>query len=121
MIRVIDEMRRRGETLQPREVSDAWSIYYFAFRDDQMTRALLRVLPPADHLNTLQWGFEQYVQGDESRSQQLRYYRARLQAEAGDTAAARTALQALRAELGPGNTMRTSVDQALKALPPAQR
>jgi tetratricopeptide (TPR) repeat protein len=120
-IRAIDEMRRRGETLRPREVSDAWAIYYFAFRDDQMTRALLSVLPPSDHLKTLQWGFEQYVQGDESRAYQLRYYMARLQAEAGDTTAARTALQTLRTELGPGNTMRNTVDAALKALTPPRR
>ncbi|NOT26868.1 MAG: toll/interleukin-1 receptor domain-containing protein [Acidobacteria bacterium] len=122
-IRVIDEMRRRNEALRPRDVSDAWSIYFFALgdSDDLTSKALLAVLPPTEHLLTLHWAFDEYVQGD-SRALQLRYYTARVEAEAGRTAVARDALRALKTELtnSPGR-LRDAVDRALAALPPRAR
>jgi hypothetical protein len=118
-IRVIDEMRRRDERLRPRDVSDAWSIYYFALSDSGSltSTALLAVLPPAEHLLTLRWAFDDYSRADESRLFQMRYYTARLQAEAGDTTAARNELQALRSELrsSPGS-LRDAVERALEAV-----
>jgi hypothetical protein len=47
----------------------------------------------------------------------MRYYTARLQAEAGDTTAARNELQALRSELrsSPGS-LRDAVERALEAV-----
>jgi hypothetical protein len=118
-IRVIDEMRRRNERLQPREVSDAWSIYYFALNDNGTltSSALLAVLPPTEHLLTLRWAFDEYSRSAESRLLQLRYYTARLQAEAGSITVARDSLQALRTSLAdsPGS-LRDAVDRALKSL-----
>jgi hypothetical protein len=122
-IRVIDEMRRRNEALEPRDVSNAWSIYFFALGDtgDLTSNALLSVLPPTEHLLTLHWAFDGYVRGNDSRALQVRYYSARLEALAGRTAVARDALQALRAELSesPGR-LRDAVDSALAALPRAR-
>jgi hypothetical protein len=118
-IRVIDEMRRRDERLRPRDVSDAWSIYYFALSDSGAltSAALLAVLPPTEHLLTLRWAFDEYARSEESRLFQMRYYTARLQVEAGNVTTARDALQALRTDLGrsPGS-LRDAVDRALKAL-----
>ena len=123
-IRVIDEMRRRDERLRPRDVSDAWSIYYFALSDSGAltSAALLAVLPPTEHLLTLRWAFDEYARSEQSRLLQMRYYTARLRAEAGDVMAARDALQALRTDLdsSPGS-LRDAVDRALKALAPRPR
>ena len=126
-IRVIDEMRRRDEQLRSRDVSDAWSIYYFALSDSGAltSAALLAVLPPTEHLLTLRWAFDDYARSDKSRLMQMRYYTARLRAEAGNVMAAREALQGLRADLNssPGS-LRDAVDRALAALPaipPQQR
>ena len=54
-------MRRRDERLRPRDVSDAWSIYYFALNDNGAltSDALLAVLPPTEHLLTLRWAFDE--------------------------------------------------------------
>jgi hypothetical protein len=122
-IRVIDEMRRRNEALQPRDVSNAWSIYFFALGDngDLTSNALLSVLPPTEHLLTLHWAFDGYVRDNDSRALQLRYYSARLEAEAGRTAVARDALNALRTELsGSPGRLRDAVDAAIAALPRAR-
>ena len=123
-IRVLDEMRRRDERLRPRDVSDAWSIYYFALSDSGAltSAALLAVLPPTEHLLTLRWAFDEYARSEKSRLLQMRYYTARLRAEAGNVMAARDALQALRTDLdsSPGS-LRDAVDRALKALPARPR
>jgi len=125
-IRVLDEMRRRDERLRPRDVSDAWSIYYFALNDNGAltSAALLAVLPPTEHLLTLQWAFDEYARSEKSRLLQMRYYTARLLAEAGNVMAARDALQALRTDLAssPGS-LRDAVDRALEAstAPPRQQ
>jgi len=123
-IRVIDEMRRREENLRPRDVSDAWSIYYFALSDSGAltSAALLAVLPPSEHLLTLRWAFDDYARTEQSRLLQMRYYTARLRAEAGNITAAREALQVLRTDLdsSPGS-LRDAVDRALKALPTPPR
>ena len=121
-IRVLDEMRRRGEPLPPNHARDIWSTYYFALGDrgDLDTAALVAVLPPTEHLLTLHWAFDGLTQDDRSRRQQLRYYAARLQAAAGRTAEAREALRALRAEFGPssGGSLPDAVQKALKELGP---
>lgn len=118
-IRVIDEMRRRDERLRPRDVSDAWSIYYLALSDSGAltSAALLAVLPPTEHLLTLRWAFDAYARNEESRLFQMRYYTARLRAEAGNVAIAREALQALRTDLdGSPGSLRDAVDRSLEAL-----
>jgi hypothetical protein len=121
-IRVLDEMRRRGEPLPPNHARDVWSTYYFALGDrgDLDTAALVAVLPPTEHLLTLHWAFDGLTQDDRSRRQQFRYYTARLQAAAGRTAEAREALRALKAEFGPssGGSLPDAVQKALKELGP---
>jgi hypothetical protein len=124
-IRVLDEMRRRGEPLRPSDANDVWSTYYFAVGDsgDLATPALIAVLPPTDHLLTLQWAFDGLTQDGGSRRQQFRYYTARLQAAAGRTAEAREALRALSVELGPasGGSLPDAVRKALKELGPVRQ
>jgi len=119
-VRVLDEMRRRGEPLPASNANDVWSTYYFAMSDngDLTSRDLLAVLPPSEHLLTLQWAFSDLTRDNQSRGQQLRYYGARLQAAAGQTAAARAALQALKAEFGPSaaGSLPDAVDRALREL-----
>jgi hypothetical protein len=119
-IRVLDEMRRRGEPLQPGDARDVWSTYYFALGDrgDLDTAALVAVLPPTEHLLTLRWAFDEFTQDAGSRRQQFRYYTARLEAAAGRTAEAREALRALNAEFGPasGGSLPEAVQKALKEL-----
>ena len=119
-IRVLDEMRRRGEPLRAADVSGVWSTYYFALGDrgDVVTADLVTVLPPAEHLLTLQWAFDEFTKDDRSRRQQFRYYTARLQAATGRTAEAREALRALKAEFGPssGGPLPDAVEKALKEL-----
>jgi hypothetical protein len=121
-VRVLDEMRRRGESLAAGNANDVWSTYYFAMSDngDLKTRDLVAVLPPSEHLLTLQWAFTDVTRDNESRRQQLRYYMARLQGAAGQTAEARDALTALRAEFGPnsGGSLPDAVDRALRELGP---
>jgi tetratricopeptide (TPR) repeat protein len=123
-VRVVDEMRRRAQPLQACDTSDAWSIYYFALGDrgELTSAALVAVLPPTEHLFTLQWAFDAFTQGDESRRRQYRYYVARLQAAAGQAAEARAALEGLRAELGrTGGTLREAVDAELERVTAAPR
>lgn len=119
-IRVLDEMRRRGEPLRPGDARDVWSTYYFALGDrgDLDTAALVAVLPPTEHLLTLQWAFDEFTKDDGSRRQQFRYYTARLQAAAGRTAEAREALRVLKAEFGPSTagSLPDAVQKALKEL-----
>jgi hypothetical protein len=121
-IRVLDEMRRRGEPLASRDASDVWATYYFALGDngDVDTADIVAVLPPTEHLLTLQWAFDGFTQGDTARRRQFRYYIARLQAAAGRTKEAREGLRALKAEFGPtsSGTLPDAVDKALKALGP---
>jgi type II secretory pathway pseudopilin PulG len=116
-IRVLDEMRRRGEGLRPGAARRADAVYFFAVSDEPLTRALLTVVPPAEHLRTLGWALDEYSREDESRTLRLRYYTARLQAAAGDPAAARRGLQTLQAELrASSGSLRDAVDRALKGL-----
>jgi len=119
-IRVLDEMRRRGEPLRASDASDVWSTYYFALGDhgDLRTPALVAVLPPTEHLLTLQWAFGNLTQDEGAKRQQFRYYTARLQAAAGRTAEAREALRTLQAEFGrnSGGSLPDAVSQALREL-----
>ena len=119
-IRVIDEMRRGGDTLPETAARDIWADYYFALSDrgDLTWTALAAVLPPTEHLLTFEWAFADYGRADGARRQQYRYYVARLQAAAGRSSEARAALQVLRGELAsaPG-TLRDAVDAAIRDLP----
>ncbi len=123
-IRVMDEMRRRAQPLRPVDIRDAWSTYYFALRESAQVNAtaLVAVLPPSEHLLTLQWAFGDYVKTDASRLPQFQYYSARLQAAAGDRVAARQTLEALSNEFrtSPG-MLRDAVAAALEGLTERRR
>ena len=119
-IRVLDEMRRRGEPLPSRHANNVWSTYYFALRDggDLDSAAIVAVLPPTEHLLTLPWAFDGVTQDAGARRQQFRYWIARLQAAAGRPAEAREALRTLKTEFGPstGGPLPEAVEKALKEL-----
>ena len=109
-------MRRGNERLTPRQSQTMWGIYYFALPPDRdaMRLQLLRAVSPDEHLATLRWAFDEFMAGDLSRRQTIRYYTALLDADAGRQAAARQDLAALRAELAssPG-TLLDAVQAAL--------
>ena len=109
VVRLADAMRRAKERLTPREAQTLWGIYYLALpaHRDAMRLQLLRAVSPDDHLATLRWAFDEFMAGDPSRRQAIRYYTALLDAEAGRQTAARQDLAALRAELAssPGSLL----------------
>ncbi len=119
-IRVLDEMRRRGEMLAERDASDVWSTYYFALSDNGGlgTADLVAVLPPSEHLLTLDWAFGAVARDNDSRRDQFRYYVARLQAAAGRTAEAREGLKAIAAGFGPrsSGSLPDAVKRAMREL-----
>jgi hypothetical protein len=78
---------------------------------------MLGALPPDDHIKTLAWAFDDYVAGDESRRQTLRFFVALLHERAGRLAEARDELAALGQELvGRPGTLQDAVQAALQRL-----
>ena len=123
-LRVMDEMRRRGEPKDALDVGNVWATYYFALSESAAlpVSSLMTVLPAGEHLQTFRWAFDDFTRGDDDRRLQYRFYDARFRAEAGETDAARDSLRALRAELAQhAGTLRDAVDRALTQLKPAPR
>jgi hypothetical protein len=118
-LRVMDEMRRRGEAKDALDLGNVWATYYFALNESGSlsVSSLMKVLPPTEHLQTFRWAFDEFTRGDDDRRLQFRFFEARLKAETGETDAARDSLRALRAELAPhAGSLRDAVDRALTQL-----
>lgn len=119
-IRVADAMRREGQRLTMEQASALWGVYYFAVpaTREKDRQVLLDALPPDDHINTLDWAFDEYAGQEESRRRLLRYYTALLHARAGRMTQAADELRKLERETieAPGS-LRDAVQAALKRLP----
>ena len=119
LVRLADAERRDGERLTAREAQRLWAPYYHALGPDRETdrRLLLEALPVDDHIRTLEWAFEEYAAGDESRTLTIRYYVALLHQQGGRTAEALERLTGLAKELAahPG-LLQDAVQASLRRL-----
>ncbi len=98
-VRVADDMRRGGESLDADMRGRLWFIAYYGllFNASAETRAkFLQLLPPADHLATFDWLFPD-ASAINSEPDAWRLSRAMLLANAGRTQDARALLQEIRA------------------------
>ncbi len=98
-VRVADEMRRGGETLDADMRARLWFIAYYGllFNASAETRAkFLELLPPADHLATFDWLFPD-ASAINNEPDAWKLSRAMLLAHAGQAGEARAALQDIRA------------------------
>jgi hypothetical protein len=104
LLRVSDEMRRAGESLDYTMRRAICNQVYWQFgRKDEAK--LLSLLPPGDHLVTFRWLVEGRKGDDDAV---LAYFRARLMEATGDVEAAATQYRALLAQ-------DTSMEQPAKA------
>ena len=97
-LRVLNEMRKRGETLDPQHKPRVWSyLYARAYREPE-GRRLTEAVPPTEALDTFRWLFSR---NDLDASQQplWRYVEGLLLARSGHSEEARPDLEALRREL----------------------
>ena len=94
LVRVADEMRRKGDALDlPLRKKILWEAYTQLGRSDEIK--LLSLLPPPDHLLTFQW----LVEGlNLEQDAHLAYFHARLTEAVGDDAKAAEAYRKLLAE-----------------------
>jgi hypothetical protein len=124
LVRLADAMRRAGERLTLRQAQTLWNQYYFAMpagRQEER-QMLLGAVPPDDHIGTLEWAFDEYAAGDDSRRMTIRYYSALLHARAGRGPRAVAELRALDKELTsrPGS-LHDAVQAALQRLTAGRR
>ena len=120
-VRLADAMRRMGERVNMRQAQALWGPYYFTtpVSREREREALLDALTPDDHISTLHWAFDEYAAKEESRLRTIRYYTALLDAKAGRTNEAMTALQALNKEMaqdGASGSLHQAVLATLKQL-----
>jgi len=114
-LRVLDDMRRRGEPLDPRQKQRVWSaLYSLAVRESE-ARRLTEALPPEDGLATFRWLFAR-EDLDASQHRLWRFINGLLLLRAGRAAEARPDLQALQRERraeGATGSMLDGVDRLL--------
>jgi hypothetical protein len=123
LVRVADDMRRRGERLNRAQAGTLYSPYSSitrAYSDDKERQALLDVLPPDDHIATVGWALEDYATQTDGVSPRatMRFIVALLHEKAGRADQAVTELRALDQALPSQNTMRQSVQAELARLAP---
>ncbi len=113
---VVDEMRRGKETIRPDHRDRFWSSAFGSqMLDAEARAAVLSSLPPADLLATFNWLFpDAEVSAD--RRPLWRFNLATLQANKGDTAAARTAFQSLVGELQATDQVGRLLDESQRGL-----
>jgi hypothetical protein len=54
LLRAVDEMRRNDEPIDARTRRDVFSIYYSAFNSQEHLQRVLEILPPTEHIKTIQ-------------------------------------------------------------------
>ena len=97
-LRVLNEMRKHGETLDPQHKPRVWSYLYARAYREPGGRLLTEAVPPTEALDTFRWLFSR---NDLDASQQplWRYVEGLLLARSGHSEEARPDLEALRREL----------------------
>jgi hypothetical protein len=120
LVRLADARRRDGERVTAEEAQALWAPYYFAMPPHREgdRKMLLGALPPDDHIRTLEWAFDEYAAGVESRTLLVRYYVALLHEQAGRAAEAIEQLRALAKELaGSPGSLQDAVQASLRIRP----
>jgi len=84
LLRVASAMRQEHKPLTEHPMLRLFGHYYFEFAGGSARQAhLINILPPAEHLATFRWLFDN-VEMDESKSDERTFYTAILQEAAGD-------------------------------------
>ncbi len=123
LVRLADAMRRNAEMVSMAQAQVLWASYYSALPPgrEKERQLLLDAVPPADHIKTLGWAFDEYAAKDDSRRRTVRYYVALLHAIAGRTEQAIGELRTLESELrSDAGTLRDAVHAALERLEPGR-
>jgi Tfp pilus assembly protein PilF len=118
MIRVLNDMRKNGEQVDPHTRSAAWAIYYFRFRPGAAGRQqLLAAVSPAEELTTFGWLFDG-EDFEESKVLLREFYRSILQEAAGQPREALNTSRALRSKLPKefSPEIRSELDARIKRL-----
>jgi TIR domain len=115
-VTVADEMRRAKETIRSDHRDRFWSnAFGYRMLDADARGAVLSSLPPADLLATFIWLFPG-AEVSAERHPLWRFNVATLQANKGDTAAARMGLQSLLAELEANGQAGRLLDETRRSL-----
>ncbi len=115
-VRVANEMRKGSEKLNERARSNLFSVYYDRIAAPRPKPDFLAVVPPAEHLATVQWLFADASLGDDKKLQR-EYWLAILEEASGHPAEALQRFRLLRSKLPRGaSRMSESVDAAIQRL-----
>lgn len=99
LIRVVNDMRKNSEQVDPHTRSAVWFVYDADFDPQSPQRQqLLAAVPPAEQLATFSWLFDT-ADFDQSRNWIRDFYRAILQEGAGQRAEALQTLRSVRSGL----------------------
>jgi tetratricopeptide (TPR) repeat protein len=120
MLRVVNEMRKSNEPLDPYAQSRIWQVYYSRFVSspaEDSVEHLFAAIPPAEQVATYRWVFgnSEYVK---SKAFLYEYHLARLQDAAGQDADALATYRSVRVKLTPDviDRIRRRVDSAIARL-----
>ena len=97
-LRVLDDMRRRGEPVDPDQKQRVWSYLYTRTYRESEARRLIEASSPDAALATFRWLFAR-EDLDSSQAHLWRFVNGLLLTRAGRAAEARSDLEALRSEL----------------------
>lgn len=101
-VRVANDMRRSGETMEPDMRRQLWRMAYrsqlfnTSLRGEKQRDELLALLPAADHLATFEWLYPDASTVDSSETDVWFFCRAMLLTNTGQRAAAREILQGIK-------------------------
>jgi hypothetical protein len=119
LLREVNEMRKNGEPIDEKTRNDVFSIYYFAFSEDneESIKRILADVPPAEQVMTFQALFVR-PEFDSAKIPSRQAYLALLQAAAGDCDESQRTLAAHRSSASPGDKSSTPhLGTAIKCIP----
>lgn len=118
LIRVAHDMYVHHDSVDEQTRGRLSSVYFFRLSsgDEPSLHRLLAVLPPSDHLETLQWLFGKEDGENVTRA----YIRALLQEAAGSRADALHTMKSLRARSGLDPRLQSGIAAAIKRLSQSQ-
>ncbi len=116
-LRVVNEMRMKGEAVDASTVHDLYTRYYFALNDDSLLKKMLAAVPPEDHLD-MQRSLLQSGGLEASQKQGLTAVMAETLEADGKTDEALAAWRGLQTDLhgDKASTLTGRVDAAVKRL-----